>query len=70
MYKDESVFEAETIRHYSYAAIGKRCINRYNWQAKKRTNVIGALYEKYCLRLITLNRTSIATYFMAGSNTP
>lgn len=46
MYMDESGFEAETIRPYGYAPIGKPCIDRYNWQAKKRTNVIGALYEK------------------------
>ena len=43
---DESGFEAEIIRPYGYALIGKSCIDRYNWQAKKRTNVIGALYEK------------------------
>ncbi|WP_227514123.1 transposase [Psychrobacter sp. P11G5] len=29
-----------------YAPIGKPCIDRYNWQGKKRTNVIGALYGK------------------------
>ncbi|AAZ18027.1 hypothetical protein Psyc_0154 [Psychrobacter arcticus 273-4] len=43
---DESGFEAETIRPYGYATIGKPCIDRYNWQAKKHTNVIGALYKK------------------------
>ena len=46
VYMDESGFEAETIRSYGYASIGKPCINWYNWQAKKRTNVIGALYKK------------------------
>ncbi|WP_352337204.1 hypothetical protein [Psychrobacter sp. 16-MNA-CIBAN-0192] len=43
---DESSFEAETIRPYGYALIGKPCINSYNWQAEKRINVIGALYGK------------------------
>ena len=48
---DESGFEAETIRLYGYAAIGTPCIDRYNWQGKKRTNVIGALYGKMLFAL-------------------
>jgi len=51
IYMDESGFEAETIRPYGYAPIGKPCINSYNWQARKRTNVIGALYEKMLFAL-------------------
>ena len=43
---DESGFEAEIIRPYGYAPIGKPCTDRYNWQASRRTNVIGALYKK------------------------
>ena len=43
---DESGFEAETIRPYGYALIGKYFLNSYNWLAKKRSNVISALYEK------------------------
>ena len=46
VYMDESGFEAETIRSHGYAPIGKPCIDSYNWQGKKRTNVIGALYDK------------------------
>ena len=56
VYMDESGFEAETIRSHGYAPIGKPCIGYspigtpcidcYNWQGKKRTNVIGALYKK------------------------
>ena len=44
-------FEAETIRSHGYAPIGKPCIDSYNWQGKKRTNVIGALYEKMLFAL-------------------
>ena len=44
---DESGFEAETIRPYGYAPIGKPCIDSYNWQAKKRTNVIGANIHRF-----------------------
>ncbi|MBE0406156.1 IS630 family transposase [Psychrobacter sp. AOP22-C1-22] len=51
VYMDESGFEAETIRLYGYAAIGTPCIDRYNWQGKKRTNVIGALYGKMLFAL-------------------
>ncbi|MBI0425053.1 IS630 family transposase [Psychrobacter sp. NG27] len=51
VYMDESGFEAETIRPYGYAPIGKPCIDSYNWQAKKRTNVIGALYKKMLFAL-------------------
>jgi len=51
VYVDESDFVAETIRPYGYAPIVKPCIDSYNWQAKKRTNVIGALYEKMLFAL-------------------
>ena len=51
VYMDESGFEAETMRPYGYAPIGSPCIDSYNWQAKKRTNVIGALYEKMLFAL-------------------
>ena len=44
-------FEAETIRSHGYAPIGAPCIDSYNWQGKKRTNVIGALYEKMLFAL-------------------
>ena len=58
---DESGFEAETIRSHGYAPIGKPCIDSYNWQAKKRTNVIGALYEKMLFAL---------DYFEQNINSP
>ena len=43
---DESGFEFETIRPYGYGLIGQPCIDSYNWQIRKRTNVLGALYNK------------------------
>ena len=43
---DESGFESESIRSHGYSPIGTPCIDSYNWQGKKRTNVIGALYKK------------------------
>ena len=44
-------FESEIIRPCGYAVIGKPCIDSYNWQAKKRTNVIGALHKKMLFAL-------------------
>ncbi|MGP5552989.1 transposase [Psychrobacter celer] len=44
-------FEHETIRSHGYAPIGKPCIDSYNWQSPRRTNVIGALYEKMLFAL-------------------
>jgi transposase len=37
-------------RRYGYALKGERCFGKHNWQAKGRTNVIGALYNQ---RLLT-----------------
>ena len=51
VYMDESGFESETMRPHGYAPIGSPCIDRYNWQAKDRTNVIGALYGKMLFAL-------------------
>ncbi|WP_227697789.1 transposase [Psychrobacter cibarius] len=48
---DESGFDHESIHPYGSAPIGKPCIDGYNWQGKKRTNVIGALYEKMLFAL-------------------
>lgn len=48
---DESGFESETIRSHGYAPIGTPCIDSYNWQGKKRTNVISALYDKMLFAL-------------------
>ncbi len=61
---DESGFEHETIRSHGYALIGKPCIDSYNWQGKKRTNVIGALYEKmlFALDYFETNINSIVFY--------
>jgi len=50
VYMDESGFENETLRPFGYAPIGILRIDSYNWQAKSRTNVIGALYDKTLLR--------------------
>lgn len=43
---DESGFEKEVIRAFGYTPLGKPCIDIYNYQKTKRTNVIGALHHK------------------------
>ncbi|WP_264480638.1 transposase [Psychrobacter sp. I-STPA6b] len=43
---DEGGFEQEIIRPYGYTLKGQPCIDSFNWQLKRRTNVIGALYKK------------------------
>ncbi|MGP5061127.1 hypothetical protein ACTXMF_01120 [Psychrobacter celer] len=42
---DESGFEQEVIRAFGYTPVGKPCIDIYNYQKTKRTNVIGALFQ-------------------------
>ena len=65
VYMDESGFEHETIRSHGYSLKGTPFIDRYNWQGKKRTNVIGALYEKmlFALDYFEHNINSIVFYY-------
>lgn len=43
MYLDESGFARDMPRRYGYAPKSQRCYGKQDWQAKGRTNVIGAL---------------------------
>ena len=45
VYTDESGFSHEAIRSHGYAKCGQRCFDIFNWGAKGRTNVIGALLQ-------------------------
>lgn len=60
IYIDESGFSEDMPRLFGYAPEGMRCFGKHNWQAKQRTNVIGAVTEG---RLIT------AALFDCGINT-
>ena len=51
MWIDESGFAKDMPRRRGYAPIGQRCYGRFDWHAKGRTNVIGALLG---LRLIAV----------------
>ena len=44
-YIDESGFEFDVPRRYGYSKVGDRCYGRYNWNAKGRENIIGALIK-------------------------
>lgn len=43
VYIDESGFANDMPRTHGYAPKGKRCFGTHDWNAKGRTNVIGAL---------------------------
>ncbi|HSP85100.1 MAG TPA: transposase, partial [Psychrobacter sp.] len=45
MYLDESGLKSHDNRPYGYSNRGKKCFGQYNWQLKKQTNAIGAIYN-------------------------
>jgi hypothetical protein len=49
VYIDESGFEVDSPRTHGYTPLGKRCVDKQNWQAKGRINAIGALVDKTLL---------------------
>lgn len=51
VYIDESGFSEDMPRIFGYAQNGARCLGTHDWQAKQRTNAIGALTGD---RLITV----------------
>jgi len=61
IYIDESGFSENMPRPFGYALEGARCFGKHDWQAKQRTNAIGALTGD---RLLTtaLFDSSVNTY--------
>jgi hypothetical protein len=57
VYIDESGFSHDMPRIKGYSSCGQRCYGKQNWNAKGRTNVIGALLGKSLLTLSTFNHT-------------
>ena len=43
IYIDECGFSEDMPRSFGYALEGARCFGKHNWQAKQRTNAVGAL---------------------------
>ena len=54
-YIDESGFEFDMLRRYGYSKVGDRCYGAYNWNAKGRENVIGALVNNSLTACGTVN---------------
>ena len=65
MYIDESGFAHDMPRRYGYAPRGERCYAACDWQAKGRTNVIGALLGTTLLTVGLFHGTINATTFHA-----
>ncbi|MFV0385547.1 MAG: hypothetical protein ACK5L9_16385, partial [Paracoccus sp. (in: a-proteobacteria)] len=55
VYLDESGFAADMPRTHGYSARGHRCPGTHDWQARGRTNVLGALLAGV---LLTVGLTS------------
>ena len=52
-------------RKYGYAPVGQRCFDQHNWQAKGRTNAIGALLGESLLTVSLLTGTVNSDVFYA-----
>jgi transposase len=60
---DESGFSHDMPRLYAYAASGQRTYGTHNWQARGRTNVIGALIGRALLTVSLFNTNVNADVF-------
>ena len=52
-------------RIHGYAPVGERCFGKHDWQAKGRTNVIGALLGAYLLTVGLFSGSVNADVFFA-----
>lgn len=62
---DESGFAHDMPRRRGYAPVGERCFGTQDWNAKGRTNVIGALLG-FCRRSLCLLVRLILMFFSLG----
>ena len=65
IYIDESGFAHDMPRTHGYSAKGKRCYGIHNWNAKGRTNVIGAIINFTFLTLGMFESTINSDVFYA-----
>ena len=54
-YIDESGFAFDIPRRYGYSKVGDRCYGSYNWNAKGRENIIGALINNSLIACATVH---------------
>ena len=65
VYIDESGFAHDMPRTHGYAPIGARCFGTQDWQARGRTNAIGALIGKLLLTVGLFDKNINADIFTA-----
>ena len=65
IYLDESGFAHDSPRQYGYAFKGQRCFGIHKWNAKGRTNVIGAIIVFTFLTLTLFHSTINSDVFYA-----
>ncbi len=65
VYIDESGFAHDMPRTHGYSPVGTRCYGLCDWQAKGRTNVIGALIGKALLTVCLFETNINADIFRA-----
>lgn len=58
VYMDEGGFESEALHPFGYAPIENPFIDHYNWQGRKRTNFIDALYSQFKIKFLWLGQIS------------
>ena len=65
IYLHESGFVHDSPRQYGYAAKGQRCFGTHNWNARGRTNAIGAIIGFTFLTLALFDSTINSDVFYA-----
>ena len=65
-YIDESGFAVDMVRNHGYAKVGDRCYDSYNWNARGRENVIGALINNSLTACGIVNGNVDSDVFILG----
>ena len=68
MWIDESGFARDMPRRFGYAPVGQRCHGRWDWHAKGRTNVIGALWGSQLIAVGLFESSVNAEVFLAWTH--
>ncbi len=65
---DESGFARDMPRRFGYAPVGQRCHGRWDWHAKGRTKVIGALWGSQLIAVGLFESSVNAEVFLAWTH--
>ena len=63
IYIDESGFQSETTRLYSYNIKGLRTNGEYNWQLKNCTNAVGVILHNQILTVVLYDCSANTSVF-------